>query len=385
MRLWLKVYGDEPEYSGDCRYAQLYLTVELARLILARVARLNHDRLLDQQLVEAAYRCETITFFGPDEKLDEIAERMGEADFDALMDKGKVEPDSSQQIPAASIQEVTGPSLIVCGEFVYFTAQPTDSPSQVHTVDLDLELLRRAAGLEEQPARPDRPGQPRKFLFRLDGDSRYEGSCRFGMLELSPALALAALARVKALTEEREQAAELVEKHYFSGHVAYFREDPLLDDYAAGLGKGSFDELMSGACVEVERLPDLPESARVHAESACMIAIREAVFFRAMPPDGDDDVWTPEISIATLCEVAGVTWDKVATSAAYYYVTLDGGVDPTLSERFATEGVRDTALDRVRGSAGEDVASDGADFDSASDTIICLNVKGSKVEVWASN
>ena len=255
-------------------------------------------------------------------------------------------------------------------------AQTSGAQAAAATTDL-------APVVEKRVRKRSRDVKPTRLLFKLDWPSRYEGDCRFGMMEMTAEAARSALARVRSFVQEHAEESMLVEKHYFNYSLTWFGFDDALDRYAGRAGKDSFEDLLADAPIAtVARLPKLPARAVKYVECACMVVFTGGVFFSAMPSDGDDDVRTPEIPVEMLEQIAGTTMSEMnreaeKEGASFYYIKLDGGVDPVLSTQFANEDERDTEVSEIKESEES--------YTAGQDSLICLNVGRTGIEVWGSN
>ncbi len=65
MRVVLKVWSSNPDYSGGCDYAVVEISEEFAKLTLRRINVLNEHKALDHSLCETYYWDSSPEYFNP--------------------------------------------------------------------------------------------------------------------------------------------------------------------------------------------------------------------------------------------------------------------------------------------------------------------------------
>lgn len=65
MRVILKVWSSNPDYSGGCDYAAVEISEELAKLALRRINVLSEQKVLDSSIYETYYWDSSPEYFSP--------------------------------------------------------------------------------------------------------------------------------------------------------------------------------------------------------------------------------------------------------------------------------------------------------------------------------
>ena len=65
MRVVLKVWSSNPDYSGGCEYAAVEISEDLAKLTLRRINVLSEQKALDPSLYETYYWDSSPEYFSP--------------------------------------------------------------------------------------------------------------------------------------------------------------------------------------------------------------------------------------------------------------------------------------------------------------------------------
>jgi len=153
MKFVLKVSSSNEYCDGDCEFAVVELSPELASLGLRRIAALKEQKRLDPDIDEVYYWANYAQFFSPWINLASTEKEVEAASLalaDTLDDLQIQEKDiaivsESFQVPPSQISRVECERMIVRADSIAFVAIPKHASFYVETVEIPLAVLERAA------------------------------------------------------------------------------------------------------------------------------------------------------------------------------------------------------------------------------------------------
>jgi len=163
MKFVLKVSSSNEYCDGDCEFAVVELSPELASLGLRRIAALQEQKRLDPDIDEVYYWANYAQYFSPWLNLAS-AEKEVEAASLALADtlddlqiqeKDLAAVSESFQVPPSQISRVECEQMIVRPDCIAFVAIPKHASFYVETAEISLAVLERAAAVGVPSRRPD--------------------------------------------------------------------------------------------------------------------------------------------------------------------------------------------------------------------------------------
>ncbi len=152
MRVILKVWSSNPDYSGGADYAAVDITGELAKLALRRMNLLSEQKALDAAVYETDYWDPSAEYFSPravrqiepdeivesNSGLEEILDRL-EVDIKETV---KAPPDF--QVPEGRVVAVECAQMIVRDGGIAFTALLRHSDIYLTTAEVPREIIEAA-------------------------------------------------------------------------------------------------------------------------------------------------------------------------------------------------------------------------------------------------
>lgn len=152
MRVILKVWSSNPDYSGGADYAAVDITEELAKLTLCRMNLLGEQKALDAAVYETYYWDPSAEYFSPravrqiepdeivesNSRLDEVLDRL-EVDIKETV---KAPPDFP--VPEGHIVAVECAQMIVRDGGIAFTALLRYSDIYLTTAEVPREIIEAA-------------------------------------------------------------------------------------------------------------------------------------------------------------------------------------------------------------------------------------------------
>ncbi len=153
MKFVLKVSSSNEYCDGDCEFAVVELSPELASLSLRRIAALQEQKHLDPDIDEVYYWANYAQYFSPWLNLAS-AEKEAEAASLALADtldelqiqeKELAAVSETLQVPPSQISRVECQRMIVRADSIAFVAIPKHASFYVETTEMPLAVLERAA------------------------------------------------------------------------------------------------------------------------------------------------------------------------------------------------------------------------------------------------
>jgi hypothetical protein len=152
MRVILKVWSSNPDYSGGADYAAVDITEELAKLTLCRMNLLGEQKALDAAVYETNYWDSSAEYFSPRAvrqiEPDEIVE--SNSGLEEILDRIEVDiketvkapPDF--QVPEGHIVAVECAQMIVRDGGIAFTALLRHSDIYLTTAEVPREIIESA-------------------------------------------------------------------------------------------------------------------------------------------------------------------------------------------------------------------------------------------------
>jgi hypothetical protein len=152
MRIVLKVSSNNEHCNGDCEFALLDLTPELARLAIRRIATLREQKSLDPDVDEVYYWAYFAEYFSP---WKEIASPGGEVEGTTVTLEGMLDDLSIEEkeivcvpetfdVPPHQIASVECERMLVRLDSIAFMAVPKHASFYVQTVEIPLAMLEAA-------------------------------------------------------------------------------------------------------------------------------------------------------------------------------------------------------------------------------------------------
>ncbi len=131
MKLVCSTYSTDENYSGDCNYALVDLTPELANYLLTKIKLFEQLYVVDDNLTELQYWNRNLVFFAnlPEEEPD-IDDSFNEVSF---------------SIPDDQVESLELERLHVDADGVYWSAVPNHCRMIVESRIIEVELLQRIA------------------------------------------------------------------------------------------------------------------------------------------------------------------------------------------------------------------------------------------------
>ena len=154
MRIILKVSSSNEHCNGDCEFALLDLTPELARLAVGRIATLREQKSLDPDIDEVycwAYFAEYFSPWknpaSPGEEVEGTGMTLEEMlDELAIEEKEVACVPESFHVPPHQIAAVECQQMVVRLDSIVFMAIPKHASYHVQTAEIPLAVLEAAAG-----------------------------------------------------------------------------------------------------------------------------------------------------------------------------------------------------------------------------------------------
>ena len=154
MRLLLKVTSSNEYNNGECEYALVDLTPDLATLALGRIAALRDQKTVDPNIVETYYWAYfAACYFSPyaglavdDMEAEGASIPLGDLLHELqIEDKEIVCAPASFQVPPGLVAAVECEQMIVYEASIAFTAIPKHASFRVQTAEIPLGTLEAAA------------------------------------------------------------------------------------------------------------------------------------------------------------------------------------------------------------------------------------------------
>jgi hypothetical protein len=152
MRIILKVSSSNEHCNGDCEFALLDLTPELARLAVGRIATLREQKSLDPDIDETYYWAYFAEYFSPWKDPASPGEQVEDTEWtlEGILDELPIEekeivcvPESLQVSPHQIIA-VECEEMIVRLDSIVFIAIPKHASFYVQTVEIPRAMLEAA-------------------------------------------------------------------------------------------------------------------------------------------------------------------------------------------------------------------------------------------------
>jgi len=144
MKLILETTSSDENYNGDCDYATVELTPNLAKLALRRIKALKQIHEQDDQIWEMYFWDDSSVFFEGHDELESFTDaETGEA---CVFSRNVPFHAAAEfKVPADHIQRTECNQMIVREEEIAWTAIPKHSSVYVTTMPIPLTLLEKAA------------------------------------------------------------------------------------------------------------------------------------------------------------------------------------------------------------------------------------------------
>lgn len=144
MKLILETTSSDENYNGDCDYATVELTPNLAKIALRRIKALKQIHQQDDQLWEMYFWDDSPIFFEGYDELESLtdAETGETCVFSRSM---PFHAAAKFKVPADHFQRTECGQMIVREEEIAWTAIPKHSSVYVTTMPIPLSLLEKAA------------------------------------------------------------------------------------------------------------------------------------------------------------------------------------------------------------------------------------------------
>ena len=152
MRIVLRVSSSNEHCNGECEFALLDLTPELARLAIGRIATLREQKNRDPDIDEVYYWAYFAEYFSPWEDLASPGnEREGtKVMLEGMLDELSIEEKEivyvpeTFQVPPQLIARVECEQMVARLDSIVFMATPKHASYYVQTVELPLAMLEAA-------------------------------------------------------------------------------------------------------------------------------------------------------------------------------------------------------------------------------------------------
>ena len=152
MRVLLKAWSSNPEYSGGCDYAAVEMSKDLAKLMLRRIDIQSEQSAVDPPLYETYYWDSSAEYFGP------WATHPVEPGEQAALDAGlaqmleRLEVDTKEiviappdfQVPESQVVAVECAQMIVRDSVIAFAALLRHTDIYLTTADIPKEIIESA-------------------------------------------------------------------------------------------------------------------------------------------------------------------------------------------------------------------------------------------------
>ena len=149
MRVILRVWSTNPDYSGGCNYAVAEISEELAKLMLRRLNVLREQKTLDPSIFETYYWDYSAQYFSlwPNRPIE--AQEPGNACFELEKTLEELQVDTCEMIsvpddfhvPDSQIDAVECAQMIVREEGIAFTAIPKHTDIYLTTAEIPKHVL----------------------------------------------------------------------------------------------------------------------------------------------------------------------------------------------------------------------------------------------------
>jgi hypothetical protein len=150
MRVALRVSSSYEHWDGDCEFALVEVTPELAALALRRIAALRAQKSVDPEIDERYYwtfcvGCYFSPWIAPEDAGAEV-EAACPAVAERLCDDGVIEVPGSFQVSSCQIAAVECQQMIVRQAAMAFSAIPKHASFYVQTAEIPVAMLDAALG-----------------------------------------------------------------------------------------------------------------------------------------------------------------------------------------------------------------------------------------------
>lgn len=152
MRVVLKVWSSNPDYSAGCDYAVLEITAELAKLTLRRINVLSEQKPLDPSLYETYYWDSSPEYFGCWTSLASQVGKGPESSVGLEEMLEKLEVDTREivtappdfRVPESQVAAVECSQMIVRDGGIAFTALLRHTDIYVTTAEIPKDVIASA-------------------------------------------------------------------------------------------------------------------------------------------------------------------------------------------------------------------------------------------------
>lgn len=157
MRIFLRTFSTNEDWNGDCDYAVVDVTPELAAIALRRVNRLNRIQAKDDPLVEMYYWDHSAVYFACFDWFEEIEDPQTRELVSGIIWNGDPWIETSHvEIPESAIPRTEGKQMIVRDDAIAWACYPKHSDVQITTAEVPLDVLKQA--LQSTPAKSSEGG-----------------------------------------------------------------------------------------------------------------------------------------------------------------------------------------------------------------------------------
>ena len=147
MRVILRVWSTNPDYSGGCNYAVAEISEELAKLMLRRLNVLREQKTLDPSIFETYYWDYSAQYFCPRENQPTQPHEVACCELQKTLEELQVDtcemisvPDDFH-VPDSQIDAVECAQMIVREEGIAFTAIPKHTDIYLTTAEIPKHVL----------------------------------------------------------------------------------------------------------------------------------------------------------------------------------------------------------------------------------------------------